>query len=87
MGRFQKLAERGDASAKRVPLYQVIKWHAGMVVDPDHRYHRIANPMVWLSDRVPRRLLPQVPIWSKGLTHEPYSDGVATVSTKKRTAA
>ena len=86
MGRFQKLAERGDASAKRVPLYQFIKFHAGMVINPDHPYHLIANPMVWLSDRVPGSVLPKVPTWSRELTHEPVSTGTRTARTQ-RTAA
>jgi hypothetical protein len=88
MNRFQKLAERGDASAKRVPLYQVIKVHAGMVVNPTHPYHLIANPMVWLSDRVPSRLLPKVPTWSRELTYEPVSIGIdSTPGPRKTTAA
>ena len=47
MSRFQKLAERGDAAAKRVPIYQMIRVHAAMVVNESHPYHRLANPMVW----------------------------------------
>lgn len=84
MNRFQTLAERGDASAKRMPLYQVIKWHAGMVMNSEHPYHLIANPMVRLSDRVPRRLLPKVPTWSKELTYEPASVGIASPRTNAR---
>ena len=73
MGRFQKLAERGEASAKRIPLYQVIKVHAGMVINEKHPYHWLANPMVWLSEKVPSGILPKVPTWSKELTYEPVS--------------
>lgn len=88
MNRFQKLAERGDASAKRVPLYRVIRWHSGMVINSAHPYHLLANPMVWLSDRVPARLLPTVPAWSKELTYEPVSTGVESMPrSRKRRAA
>lgn len=69
MGRFAKLGERG--AARRVPLYQVLKWHAAMVVDPDHPYHLLANSMVWLSERYPAKLLPGIPTWVRELTYEP----------------
>lgn len=70
MGRFQKLGDRSGA-AKRLPLYQILKWHLGMVVNPEHPYHQLANRMVWLSDRYPRPLLRPIPSWFKELTHEP----------------
>lgn len=74
MNRFAKLGERGEA-VKRVPLYQVLKVHAAMVVDADHPYHLLANSMVWLSERYPRRLLRPIPTWFKELTYEPVSSG------------
>ncbi len=70
MNRFKKLGERGEAT-KRVPLYQVVKWHAGMVVNPQHPYHLLANRMVWLSERYPRTLLRPIPSWFRELTYEP----------------
>ena len=74
MSRFAKLGER-STGARRVPLYQVMKVHAGMVVDADHPYHLLANSMVWLSERYPRALLRPIPSWFKELTHEPVSSG------------
>jgi hypothetical protein len=68
--RFKTLGERGKFTW-RVPTYQVLKLHAAMVVNPDHPYHWLANPMVWLSDRYPRQLLRPIPSWFKELTHEP----------------
>ena len=36
----------------------VPKRYAGVVTNPRHPYHLLANSMVWLSDRYPRPLLP-----------------------------
>lgn len=68
--RFQSLGERGEFS-HRVPTYQVLKRHAAAVVNPDHPYHLLANSLVWVSERYPRRLLRPIPSWFKELTHEP----------------
>jgi hypothetical protein len=68
--RFKQLGERGE-STWRVPVYQLLKRHAAVVVNPDHPYHLLANSMVWLSERYPRPLLRPVPSWSRELTHEP----------------
>ncbi|AFM15929.1 hypothetical protein Mycch_1121 [Mycolicibacterium chubuense NBB4] len=70
MLRFKHLGERGEYTW-RVPTYQVLKRHAGVVVNPRHPYHLVANSMVWLSDRYPRALLRPIPSWFKELTHEP----------------
>jgi hypothetical protein len=70
MGRFKKLGER-TRGARRVPLFHVLKLHSAMVVDPDHPYHLLANSMVWMSERYPRRLLRPIPTWFKELTYEP----------------
>jgi len=74
VNRFARLGERGEWTA-RVPLYQVVKWHAGMVVNPRHPYHLLANSMVWASERVPARLLPGIPTWVREITYEPVSVG------------
>jgi hypothetical protein len=68
--RFKQLGERGE-STWRVPVYQLLKRHAAVVVNPDHPYHLLANSMVWLSERYPRPLLRPVPSWSRELTHKP----------------
>ena len=70
VNRFKQLGERGEHTW-RVPTYQILKRHAGWVVNPRHPYHLLANSMVWLSDRYPRPLLRPVPSWFKELTHEP----------------
>ena len=75
MNRFAKLGERGE-STHRLPLYQVVKWHAGMVVNPKHPYHLLANSMVRASDFYPKWLLRPIPTWFKELTYEPVSTGV-----------
>ena len=68
--RFRKLGDRSRAS-RRLPTYQVLKWHGAMVVDRRHPYHLLADRMVWLTDHYPRRLLRPVPSWFKELTYEP----------------
>ncbi|WP_099025521.1 reductase [Mycolicibacterium palauense] len=68
--RFRQLGERGEFT-HRVPTYQVLKRHAAAVVNPRHPYHLLANSLVWLSERYPRRLLRPVPSWFKELTYEP----------------
>ena len=68
--RFRTLGERGEYT-HRVPTYQILKLHARMVINPGNPYHWIANPMVWASDRIPRKLLNPIPSWFKELTHEP----------------
>jgi hypothetical protein len=70
MSRFKKLGERGE-STKRLPLYQVVKWHAAMVTNPKHPYHLLANSMVRVSGHYPRALLRPIPSWFKELTYEP----------------
>jgi len=74
MERFTKLGERGEHT-HQLPLYQVVKWHAGMVVNPKHPYHLLANSMVWASDRVPTKLLPSLPTWFREITYQPVSVG------------
>ncbi|MDT4939918.1 MAG: hypothetical protein QOJ34_7 [Pseudonocardiales bacterium] len=76
LNRFTKLGERSEATA-RVPLYKVVKWHAGMVINQKHPYHLLANSMVWASERVPARLLPGLPTWFREITYEPVSVGTA----------
>jgi hypothetical protein len=68
--RFKQLGERGE-NTWRVPVYQMLKRHAAVVVNPDHPYHLLANSMVWLSERYPRPLLRPAPSWSRELTHDP----------------
>jgi rubrerythrin len=68
--RFKELGDRGE-STRRVPTYRFLRRYAGVVTNPRHPYHLLANSMVWLSDRYPRPLLPSVPSWVNEVTHEP----------------
>lgn len=68
--RFKELGDRGERTT-RVPTYRFLRRYAGVVTNPRHPYHLLANSMVWLSDRYPRLLLPPVPSWVEELTHEP----------------
>lgn len=70
--RFEKLASRGEF-AHRVPIYQVLRVHAGMVVAPRHPYHLVANTMVRLSDFYPKAIFRPLPSWFKELTYEPVT--------------
>jgi hypothetical protein len=72
MARFEKLGSRGE-NTWRVPLYQVLRVHAGMVVNADHPYHLLANSMVKASEYYPRALFRPIPTWFKELTYEPVS--------------
>ena len=65
--RFTNLGERGQHT-RRVPTYRVLKRHAGVVTNPRHPYHLLANSMVWLSDRYPKPLLQPDPDLVRG-TH------------------
>lgn len=75
MERFEKLGRRGEYT-HRVPLFQVLRVHAAMVVDPKHPYHLVANSMVWASEMYPKALFRPIPTWFKELTHEPVTTGV-----------
>ncbi|MGZ8177346.1 ferritin-like domain-containing protein [Williamsia sp. SKLECPSW1] len=71
MKRFKNNGERG--AAKKVMTYQVLKVHAGWVIDRGHPYHLFADAMVKITDKYPRRLLRPQPTWSKELTYEPIA--------------
>jgi len=59
---------------KRVPAYHVFKAQAAMLMNRSHPYHPLlADPLVRLTDRVPRWILPPQPTWSKELSHEPVA--------------
>ncbi|MEU0495465.1 ferritin-like domain-containing protein [Mycobacterium sp. NPDC006124] len=70
MQRFTKMGERAEFT-RRVPTYQLLKFHSKLVVNPNHPYHLLANTMVRLSDRYPNSFLAPIPTWFKELTYEP----------------
>jgi len=72
MNRFKGVGER-SVGTRRLPTYQVLKWHSDMVVNRRHPYHLLANSMVWVSDRVPAKIFGEVPSWFKELTYEPVA--------------
>ncbi|WP_279102445.1 ferritin-like domain-containing protein [Gordonia bronchialis] len=71
MARFKKNGERGNG--KRLLTYQVLKYHAGWVINRDSPYHYFADAMVRVTDLYPRFLLRPQPTWSKELTYEPVA--------------
>ncbi|RPA06149.1 ferritin-like domain-containing protein [Gordonia sp. OPL2] len=71
MKRFTKNGERGKGT--RLLTYQVLKYHAGWVINRDSPYHYFADAMVKLTDHYPRALLRPQPTWSKELTYEPVA--------------
>lgn len=75
MERFEKLGNRGEYTY-RVPLFQVLRVHSKMVIDPKHPYHLLANTMVTLSEHYPKALFRPIPTWFKELTYEPVTRGV-----------
>ena len=70
MEKYRTLGERGERT-HRVPAFHFVKLHSKMAMNPDHPYHLIADPLVWLSDRYPRSLLRPIPTWFKELTYSP----------------
>lgn len=69
MRRFKSVGER-SAYARRLPMYQIVKFHAGMVINRGHPYHLLADALVKATEMIPPRLLPGQPAWSKELTYE-----------------
>ena len=76
--RFKELGDRGEHT-RRVPTYRFLRRYAGVVTNPRHPYHLLANSMVWLSDRYPRPLLPSVPTWVQ--RSHPRAGGVIMATT------
>jgi hypothetical protein len=71
--RYASNGDRGEHTW-RVPAYHVFKAQGAMMIDRRHPYHRVlADPMVALTDLVPRRILGGRPTWSEQLTHEPVA--------------
>ncbi len=70
MRRFQAVGERSEW-ARRLPMYQIVKFHGSMVINRNHPYHLLADALVKITARIPASLLPSQPSWSKELTYEP----------------
>ncbi|MFE7798848.1 ferritin-like domain-containing protein [Nocardia sp. NPDC057440] len=68
--RYANVGERSEF-ARRLPMYQLVKMHGGWVINRDHPYHLVADALVKITARVPKRLLRSQPTWSKELTYEP----------------
>lgn len=72
MRRFKKVGERSPF-ARRLPMYQFIKWHGGVVINRAHPYHLVADGLVKVTSHIPKRFLGDQPTWSKELTYEPVA--------------
>ncbi|GGK90870.1 ferritin-like domain-containing protein [Nocardia jinanensis] len=68
--RYRKVGERSEF-ARRLPMYQIVKLHGNWVVDRGHPYHLLADTLVKITGRIPRRLLRKDPSWSKEITYTP----------------
>jgi hypothetical protein len=71
--RFSKNGDRGEHTGRN-PMYKIVKSHGNLVATGNVRFRRfLADPLINLSARYPRRLLRPVPSWIKELTHEPVA--------------
>jgi hypothetical protein len=70
MRKYSNVGER-SAFARRLPMYQIVKYHGSMVINRNHPYHLLADALVKLTAHIPERLLGAQPTWSKELTYEP----------------
>lgn len=69
MRRFKAAGDRGDF-AKRLPMYQIVKYHGSMVINRKHPYHLFADALVKLTAHVPERFIHSDPVWAQELTYE-----------------
>lgn len=72
MRRFKSVGDRSDTTGRN-PIYQFVRWHGDSLIDRSHPIHRVADPLVTLSQYVPDRLLPKTPSWIKELTYRPVA--------------
>ena len=64
--RFDTASQRGPA-IERSLAYRAIRNHGRMVVDRRHTYHRFADALVALTQRIPERALGPLPAWTQRL--------------------
>ncbi|WP_185981827.1 ferritin-like domain-containing protein [Skermania sp. ID1734] len=72
MRRYKAVGER-SRYARRLPMYQVVKAHAGMVINRRHPYHLVADALVKATALVPDAILPPQPSWARELTYKAVS--------------
>ncbi|MCE5288745.1 MAG: ferritin-like domain-containing protein [Nocardiaceae bacterium] len=72
MGRYKQVGERSKYAA-RLPMYMVVKMHAGMVINRRHPYHLVADSLVKATSLIPRQILPAQPTWARELTYRPVA--------------
>ncbi len=73
IGRFRKIGGR-TPEGRRNPWYQVIYRHGAIMVNRRNRwYHAPVDAAVKLTDLIPARALPPVPVWVKELTADPVA--------------
>lgn len=73
INRFSKNGDRGEHTTRN-PMYRIVKGHGNLVATSNMRFRRlVADPLINVSARYPRKLLRPVPSWIKELTHEPVA--------------
>lgn len=68
--RFDQVGSRSPAT-RRYVAFRFMRGHGRMVVDRSHPYHLFGDGMVWLTRRIPTRVLGALPSWVGELTSEP----------------
>ncbi|MBO0856639.1 MAG: ferritin-like domain-containing protein [Nocardia sp.] len=70
--RYESAGERSP-NIRRVPLYQVVRFHARLTVDRMQPVQLLVDALNVGIDRLPLRLLGRPPSWSRELTFEPVA--------------
>lgn len=71
--RFSNVGDRSEYTSRN-PMYRIVRGHGNLVVESNVRFRRfIADPLIALSARYPKRMLRPVPSWIRELTPEPVA--------------
>lgn len=71
--RFSNVGDRSEYTGRN-PMYRIVRGHGNLVVESNKPFRRfVADPLIALSTRYPRRMLRPVPSWIKELTPEPVA--------------
>ncbi|CAM3986485.1 reductase [Smaragdicoccus niigatensis] len=68
--RYSAVGERSKW-ARRLPMYQIVRFHGSMVINRNHPYHLLADALVKITAHIPAGMLSGQPTWSKELTYRP----------------
>ncbi|TCM68070.1 hypothetical protein EC844_10652 [Acinetobacter calcoaceticus] len=70
MNKFQRIGGR-TVEGRRNPWYQIINWHARMMVNRNNKmFHIPVDGMVSITDKIPEESLPKIPTWIYELSAE-----------------